>query len=57
MPKYVCMADDFYTDEKFEVMDHLDTYPSHEIVEVTRNNLGEIETRLLKIESEKNLGP
>lgn len=56
MSKYVCPADDFYSDHKDEAMEHIDTHPSHEIVEICRNDFGEIETRLIKITSQTNLG-
>jgi hypothetical protein len=54
--KYICPADDFYSDFKNEALDHIDNYPSHEIVEISRNEYGEIETRLIKVTSKKTLG-
>lgn len=54
-PKYVCMTDEFYSAEDYEAMNHLNTYPDHEVVAVDRNDAGEIETRLIRVGSEKNL--
>ncbi len=54
-PKYICITDDFYTDNKADAMDHIDMHPRHEIVEIVRDNQGTIETRLIKVVSEKSL--
>lgn len=54
-PKFVCMTDDFYSDSQTEAMEHLSTYADHDLVEVDRTDDGTIRTRLIKVESEKEL--
>ncbi|MFA7253256.1 MAG: hypothetical protein WC107_01740 [Patescibacteria group bacterium] len=53
MTKYVCAeeGDNFYTNDEAAAMDHLNTYPEHQIVSVSHDYAtGNIETRIIETE-------